>query len=118
MFSLRQDTPVTNREISLRRLGGDETLLATLAGFFLEDAPALMIQLNHAHDSGDFAMVAHCAHGLKGLSATFEAVPFMQLAAEIESLARAEDHYHVNEAIPRLQAEFDRLAADLRSLVS
>ena len=51
MIPLVQDLAVTDREISLRRLGGDEKLLAALAGFFLEDAPTLMAQLNVAEQA-------------------------------------------------------------------
>jgi len=118
MNSLEASIAVTNRAKTLARLGGDEKLLVTLAGFFLEDAPAFMTQLGHAFDSGDFLTIAHRAHSLKGLSSTFEAIPFMTCAAEIEALARAEDLHHLSEAIPQLEIEFDRLVADLQSLMS
>lgn len=118
MHSLEAGTAVTDREKTLARLGGDEKLLVTLAGFYLEDAPALMTQLGHAFDSGDYVTVVHRAHSLKGLSSTFEAIPFMTCAAEIESMARTEDIQHLGETIRQLEVEFDRLVADLQSLMS
>ena len=105
---------VADREVALRRLGGDEKLFATLIDFFLEDAPALMTELGHAYDSGDLESVWRRAHGLKGLSSTFEAVTFMYLAAEVESLARTADLVPLAEAIPQLKTEFDRLVEHLR----
>ena len=114
MISLPTSHIIADREISLRRLGDDEKLLATLVGFFLEDAPVLMTQLGHAYDSCDLEMVAHRAHSLKGLSATFEAVSFMRLAAEIESLARAADQLHLKELLTQLNIEYDRLVSELR----
>ena len=116
MNLLPQIESVTDREIALRRLGGDVKLLVTLAGFFLEDAPSLMTQLQHAQHLSDLPLVAQLAHSLKGLSSTFEAIPFLLVLRELESIARAEDTLHVEEIMPRLEWEFDRLLADLRGL--
>lgn len=116
MNPLSKSSPVTDREISLRRLGGNEALLMTLAGFFLEDAPGLMAQLDEARHSGHLSLVALRAHSLKGLSSTFEAIPFQEVAAEIESMAKADDQFRVDQLFPQLQIEFERLTMALRSL--
>lgn len=112
-----QTKNVIDREASLRRLGGDEKLLATMAGFFLEDAPVLMSQLNSALSARDFEIVTHRAHSLKGLSATFDAIPFKTLAQEIEMLSKAENEPALKERVSELTREFDRLVACLRDLV-
>ena len=65
----------------------------------------------------DASVVALKAHSLKGLSSTFEAIPFMQLAATIESQASVADQVSLVEAIPQLQFEFERLINDLKSVV-
>ena len=117
MDSRPQDKSVIDRETSLRRLGGDEHLLAKLAAFFLEDAPEVMRQLGDAHLSGDCKVVAHRAHSLKGLSATFEAITFQKLADEIESLAVAGEDLQINHRIIELKTEYDRLVAQLQLLV-
>lgn len=109
---------VTDRDISLQRLGGDEKLLATLAGFFLEDAPLLLAQLEEANQSGDLKIVAHRAHSLKGLSSTFEAIPFQEVAAEVESLARAGNQAHVDQSLSPLKSEFKRLVSALEQMTS
>jgi HPt (histidine-containing phosphotransfer) domain-containing protein len=116
MTSLSKSSAVTDREIALRRLGGNETLLRTLAGFFLEDAPTIMQQLDEARQAGHLSLVALRAHSLKGLSSTFEAVPFQEVAAEIESRAKASDQSFVDQSFPQLQQEFGRLVVELRAL--
>jgi HPt (histidine-containing phosphotransfer) domain-containing protein len=115
-LSKTQDQSVTDREKCLKRLGGDQKLFVTLVGFFLEDAPMLMKQLGDAFHAGDFGAVAHRAHSLKGLSSTFEAIPFMELASEIESLAAVSDHARINAVMPQLDSEFRRLISELEPL--
>ena len=118
MISISQSHAVMDCEIALRRLGGDETLLKTLIGFFIEDGPTLLSELQQAMEAGDWPVVALKAHSLKGLSSTFEAIPFMQLAATVESQATSADQIHLIETIPQLQAEFERLLSELKSFTS
>ena len=111
---LARTVPVTNREMALRRLGGDTKLFDTLAGFFQQDAPALMQQLHEAHRTGAVELVFQSAHSLKGLAATFDALPFVEIAAEIESLTRAGNLSASDGLIPSLDYEFSRLVMDLQ----
>ena len=117
MISISKSHAVMDCDIALRRLDGNETLLKTLIGFFLEDAPTLLLELKQAMDAEDWSVVALKAHSLKGLSSTFEAIPFMQLAATIESQASVADQVSLVEAILQLQFEFERLINDLKSVV-
>lgn len=112
---LTQTVPVINASVALRRLGGDQKLFATLASFFLQDAPPLMQQLHDAHRTGVVTVVGQSAHSLKGLAATFEALPFVELAAEIESLARAGDLSVIDGLISPLDYEFSRLVTNLQN---
>ena len=101
--------------MALRRLGGDTKLFDTLAGFFLQDAPALMQQLHDAHRSGAVELVFQSAHSLKGLAATFDALPFVEIADEIESLARAGNLSAIDGLISSLDYEFNRLVTNLQN---
>lgn len=107
--------PITNFAVALERLGGDGALLAALTSYFLEDAPGLMKQLRTAQQTGTTQEVVQTAHGLKGLAATFEAIPFVQLAADIEAQAKAGNRAGVQALFPRLEVEFERLFAALQT---
>ena len=109
-----QPTPVTNSHVALQRLGGDHGLYATLISYFVQDAPGLMQRLRDAHRDGTKEIYIQTVHGLKGLSATFEAVPFVSVAHELESAARAGDWNKVQSQMPQLDVEFDRLMADIQ----
>jgi HPt (histidine-containing phosphotransfer) domain-containing protein len=107
--------PVTNPAVALQRLGNDQSLLTALTAYFLEDAPGLMGQLRAANESGSIEEVVQTAHGLKGLAATFEAIPFVQIAADIEAHAKAGDRTAISSLLPPLQREFERLVAVLEA---
>ena len=117
MASINDSVPVMDRDVSLRRLGGNEQLLASLIGFFLEDAPQLMQQLHDAAQEADAKKLAHRAHSLKGLAATFEAIPFQRLAAEIEAMASDGNTQQATQSIAKLEVEYDRLASQLHDLI-
>ena len=116
MSTSPNEKPIINKSVALQRLGGDEKLLATVAGFFIEDAPMLMSQLESAQAAGSMDLVTHRAHSLKGLSATFEAIPFQAIAAEIELLGRKADRAAIEEKLQRLKLEFDRLLSELEAV--
>lgn len=107
--------PVTNFAVALERLGGDKALFAALTSYFLEDAPGLMKQLRTVQQTGTTQEIVQTAHGLKGLAATFEAIPFVQLAADIEAQAKAGNRAGVQALFPRLEVEFERLFAALQT---
>jgi len=108
---------VIDTQAALRRLGGDEKLLATMATFFLEDAPELLKQLNGALASRDLDTVMHRAHSLKGLSATFDALVFVEIAREVESLAKIKnDSPVIDRKVSELNDEFEKLISALRNL--
>jgi len=118
MKSSNDEFLVANREIALKRLAGNEVLLAKLAEFFLEDAPLVMKQLQDAYDCGDLTLVAHKAHGLKGLSATFEAISVCNLTREIELASRSDERSQLAQKIPLLWTELQRLILYLEQVVA
>lgn len=109
--------PVINPTVALQRLGNDQSLLAALTAYFLEDAPGVLGQLQTAIQSGTIQEVVQAAHGLKGLAATFEAVPFVEIAADIEAQAKAGDRDTAASLLPSLKSEFDRLMVALQNSI-
>ncbi len=68
----------------LARLGGNRELYCQLIGFYREDYPALVKDLQNAIEQRDRKKAAHSAHSLKGLAAGVGAVSAEALAHEIE----------------------------------
>jgi len=108
-----RNVPVTNADVALQRLGGDKALYAALLSYFLQDAPELMQRLRDAHRAGALQSVVETSHGLKGLSATFEAIPFVQVASDFEAVARSGNREGLDVLLPQLESEFARLFAEL-----
>lgn len=76
---------------ALDRLGGDETLLADMIGFFIEDAPPLMDQIRTAVKVQDAAKARRAAHTLKGLILGCGGVRAARVAREVEDAAHTGD---------------------------
>lgn len=108
------NVPVSDAQVALQRLGGDKTLYAALVSYFLQDAPELMQRLRDAHRLGAQQAIVETSHGLKGLAATFEAIPFVQVASDFESVARSGNLEGLDALLPQLEAEFARLFGDLQ----
>ena len=96
---------------ALGRLAGDEEMLVTLAEIAAEDGPLLLDKLKIEVQDQATAETAKTAHALKGLLSSFETgEPTLRLQPLIES-AR-------NDEASDVQAIFNSLEADLRSLLS
>ena len=60
---------VFDRAVALERLGGDEELLASVAGLFVEEATVYRQALVDALRSGDAAVLQREAHSVKSVLA-------------------------------------------------
>lgn len=109
--------PVINRDIALARMGGDETLLAQLAEYFLADAPVLLSELDVAVKANDVTAIIHAVHSLKGLASNFEAVPAVHAAQEIEKLKGQESLSGCQPLFESLHLEVARLMEALQPMV-
>ena len=72
-----------------------------------------MQRLRDAHRAGALQVIVETSHGLKGLAATFEALPFVQVASDFESVARSGNLENLDGLLPQLETEFARLFSDL-----
>ena len=73
-----------DEKAALEALNGDRQLLSELAIMFVEDAPAILEELQTAVDSQDQATAHRSIHSLRGLSSTFFAVEVVELAGRLE----------------------------------
>lgn len=78
---------VFNRAEALERLGGDEELLESVCGLFVEESANYCRALVDALASGDVAAVQREAHTVKSLFATFSYETGRELAMRLERLA-------------------------------
>jgi HPt (histidine-containing phosphotransfer) domain-containing protein len=84
---------------------------------FLEHTPDARGRLRDALARRDAAALAAAAHWLKGAVGNFPAPAAMEAAARVERLGRVGDLEGAAVACTTLDAELDRLAARLASLV-
>lgn len=76
-----------NETEALGRVGGDRDLLVELANLFLEQCPALVKEARLAVFQKDAPKVRVAAHTLKGSAATFAALPTVEAAQSLETIA-------------------------------
>jgi HPt (histidine-containing phosphotransfer) domain-containing protein len=88
------DSTVVDWEGTLRRLGGDRELLATLAKVFAEDAPGLLDKLKAAVASMQGEQIRSAAHALRGLAANFGAPAIMAPLRQLEEIGARDDLGH------------------------
>lgn len=94
---------------TLARFGGDRKLFQDILGFFVEDAPPLMDDLQSAVASEDCPAIRSKAHALKGLAAGCGGVRAAQAAQRVENAGTEHDLDDIEPLMESLQGEFDQL---------
>jgi HPt (histidine-containing phosphotransfer) domain-containing protein len=116
--SAKEEVPMLNIEESLRRMGGDRSLLIATAEFFLDDAPGLLRSLKDSLATGDAKTAERAVHSLKSLAANFGATTCVNLAELIEGLAAAQDLRAAASQMAALEARFEKLQVSLSELIA
>jgi two-component system sensor histidine kinase/response regulator len=107
-----------NREAALRRLDGDEELLAEITSVFLEHTPPRLAEVRNAVALNDLALLRRAAHSLKGSIGYLETGAASVAANQLNELAEAGDLSHVPEVFKALEQEIERLLSDISEMVS
>jgi CheY-like chemotaxis protein len=107
---------VLDRDAALSHVGGDEALLAQLAGICVAEVPGWLRQAHAALAAGDAPELQRVAHTVKGAVGTFGAAEAVAAALRLESLARAADLEAGPAALADLEHALERLGPSLRSL--
>jgi two-component system, sensor histidine kinase and response regulator len=81
----------------------------------LEEGPELLEQLRQAIDSSDVEVIHRTAHTIKGAFRTFNPVPMIEVAEQIESLARSESLDQIAPLFTKLEPLLDRTLQELRT---
>ena len=99
-------------------LGGEFDLLMELVTTFLEDAPKLLAELDGYVAGGDITGVRRIAHSLKANGLDLGATAFAEGCRELEMLAKSGGLEGARDLYPTMAAEYVRVEAALRSLLS
>jgi HPt (histidine-containing phosphotransfer) domain-containing protein len=102
-----------DRDATLRRLAGDESLFHELIDFFLDDHVPLFRELEAGTRDANAAVVERSGHGLKGLTANLGATTAAAAAGQVEECGRGNDLAQAAEFQETLRKELTRLVEAL-----
>lgn len=95
---------------ALESLDNDVELLASQMRFFLQDAPVLLSQLDHAIEHDEPYPLELAAHRLKGMLARYAFHEAAALALELEHKGKAQQLSGAGETLQKLRPLVSRLA--------
>jgi HPt (histidine-containing phosphotransfer) domain-containing protein len=95
------------------RLGNDVALFEEFIGFYEEDYPRLLKELEEGVENRNSDAVHHAAHGLKGLVASLGATDVAGAAGSLERMGRTKDFSEADEVLSKLAAEIEKLNSEL-----
>lgn len=99
---------------ALDRLEGDRELLVEQMNFYLEDSPILIRDLGEAIRLADCRKLEMSAHRMRGLSAGFDVVELVELAARLEEIGRNGELQDAAETMIALQKLWEATCTALR----
>ncbi len=106
-------TIATLRELS----PGDDSFLSEIIGIYLNDSPGRIAEIRTGIATNDAKMVTRAAHSLKGSSGNFGAARLHAASRDIEQFANQERLGEAAAILPRLEAEYQKVATALRALL-
>src|SRR5579884_874717 len=109
---------LVDRASALSRTGGDESLLAEIAGLFLADYPESIRKIGEALTAADMRTAEREAHGLKGSVANFGAAAVVQAAFALEQAARNGNKAEAPALLQALERLLERLRPELETLAA
>jgi len=89
-----------------------------MASLFIDECPRLLADVREALATQDAVALARAAHAMKGSVSNFLAPGATRAAAQLESLALADDLSPAIDALQQLEAELGRLLPALRELIA
>jgi HPt (histidine-containing phosphotransfer) domain-containing protein len=114
------DLPTIDPEAiaNLRELnpGDNGEFLREIIVIYLEDTPKRIEDLKACLASGDTATFARAAHTIKGSSANLGALALKAIAERLETVSRRDGLGGVSSLVAECEAEFGRVAVQLRTL--
>ena len=103
---------------ALDRMDGDVDLLVEQMRFFLDDAPALLRQIEHAAAAADCNLLQSAAHRLKGLVSSYDQTSAAELCLQLEFAGRDGACDGTTELVTRLRPQVESLQSAIRDFIS
>jgi CheY-like chemotaxis protein len=110
-----QNEPLIDLAATLRRMGGDKSLVADMARFYLDDSTRLLHEIEAGLNRGDAESTHRAAHSLKGLSSNFDAELVVATAQQLEDLARAGNLRDALSILNRLSRDVEQVRLQLQA---
>jgi CheY-like chemotaxis protein/HPt (histidine-containing phosphotransfer) domain-containing protein len=102
-------------EVLLRRMMGDETLVAMVLGEFLADLPRQAADLRRALLGRDWDEIGHIAHRIKGATGNIGSPALQEIAKDLERVAAVRDRSALRERMAALESRFQALSERLKA---
>lgn len=116
VVAIRTDASgLVNWPAALKTMNGDVNILKTVVGAVLDEAPALLHQLQAALDTADHEAVRRAAHAIGGTMRPFEAEAVITLASALEEKGRTGDLSGATNVLRELHIRLDKALGELRS---
>ncbi|MDH4128585.1 MAG: response regulator [Spirochaetota bacterium] len=112
-----EKSDVMNTEIALNRMGGDSKLLVEMAKIFMERHPSLVLDIKTAIEKDDPFGLEYAAHKIKGTVSIFEATKCLNLAKELEIIAKESNFANAKEIFIQFEKEIEKLNSSLLKLL-
>jgi signal transduction histidine kinase/DNA-binding response OmpR family regulator len=100
---------VLDKAALLARVDGDQELLRTMVGLFLDECSRLLLTLREAAARGEAKTLQCAAHTLRGMVSQFVAEPECETVMKLETMGRTGDLDHAQELCALLEQEMTRL---------
>ena len=97
--------------------GDNDEFLREIAGIFLEDTPARIVELEQSLAAADLAKFTRAAHSIKGSSANLGALKLRAAAEKLEHHARTQGLQDVTAMVGEIKAEFAHALTELSKLI-
>jgi len=102
---------------ALGRLADDEDLLIAMGFIVLDDAPAVIRDLETYVAASDLGEVASTAHKLKGLMSTFETDGVVVTIQDLIVSAKVGDQCECERQMAACKPELKKLMSEIRAIV-
>ncbi len=103
-------------DLAIEEFGGNEGLLCSVAGGFIEQVQAQLPVLRQAIDDGDHETLRAESHKIKGAAGNLTAEALSQAARALEMIAREQKTDQADEAFDEFETQYGRLREYLDAL--